>query len=756
MSPISAMSGSRRLLSSLRDAMASSEPSQERLNKIVSIIASDFVAEVCSIYVLRAGEILELFASKGLAARSIHNTRLQIGEGLIGQIAVDAKPLALADAQSHPNYVYRPETGEEIYHSLVGVPILRGGRVTGVLAVQNQASRSYTEEEVETLETTAMVIAELIANRELLSQQELRAFEGQDILSHTIDGIRFHGGIGIGKAMFHERRIVVSKLVSDDPSIELERLNQAVMEMHGAIDQMLEAKDIVSGGAHKEILETYKVFAEDSGWLSRISESIDKGLTAEAAVEKVRNDTRARFKKQTNEFVRERLLDFEDLATRLLKHLAGKLGLEEQINSTKDFILIARNLGPIELLDYNRTFLKALVLEKGSTASHVAIMARELDIPFIGRAAGIFEKVETGDDVIVDGDNAQIHIRPTDKTQQVFLDTIKSREKQIQNYSTIQNLPSETKDGISIELHLNAGFLTDIQNISITGADGIGLYRTEILFMDSREFPSVKRQSEIYKQIIDQSGDKPIIFRTLDIGGDKGLPYWENDHDENPAMGWRAIRVSLDRPNLLKNQLRALIRASAGNNLSIMFPMITKIEEFDKARNILQIELDKIRMENLKPIKSIHVGVMLEVPALVYEMTELLKRVDFISIGSNDLFQFLFASDRGSTKMADRYDPISLSGLNLLEDIINQCKLSGTPLSLCGEIAGNPLDAMALIGIGFTSLSMRPSAIGPVKTMVRSLSLNDLKNYLKTIKYKSGHSLREKLREFAIDHNVII
>ncbi len=756
MARILPMTGSRRLLSRLRDIMAGAEASQERLNQIVSIIASDFVAEVCSIYVLRAGVVLELFAATGLAAQSIHTTRLNIGEGLIGLIAMQARPLALADAQSHPDYVYRPETGEEIFKSLAGVPILRGGRVTGVLAVQNRTSRSYIEEEIETLETTAMVIAELIANSELLSRDELQAVEGLDLLSITIDGVRLNSGLGMAKAAIHEKHIQISKLVSDDPNAEQKRLNQAVMEMHGAIDQMLEAKDIAIGGEHKDILEAYKIFAEDAGWLARISEAIKNGLTAEAAVEKVRNDTHARFRKQNIKYFRERSHDFDDLANRLLQHLVGITEVRDNINFPKEFVLLARNMGPAELLDYDRTRLRGLVLEEGSPTAHVAIVARELDIPVVGQTSEILQKIEPGDTIIVDGDNAQVHIRPTEKIKQAFVDTLMSREQRLASYISIQNLPAETKDGIRVSLQLNTGLLADMQSILATGADGIGLYRTEIPFMGNNLLPDVARQSELYKRVIDQSGGKPVVFRTLDVGGDKGLPYWDSDNEKNPAMGWRAIRLALDRPTLMENQLKALILAAQGRDLTVMFPMITEVVEFDNARKILDLELEEAAVRNYKPIKKLRVGAMLEVPALAYQMTELLKRADFISVGSNDLFQFLFASDRGSPKIADRYDPLSEAGINFLRNIIEQCDNAKKPLSICGDMAGYPIDAMALIGIGFNTLSMSPSSIGPIKTMIRSLPLNHLRNYLNSLQIGSKHSLREKLREFAVDHGVII
>ncbi|MDP6842615.1 MAG: phosphoenolpyruvate--protein phosphotransferase, partial [Rhodospirillales bacterium] len=692
------MSGSRRLLARVRDTMAGAGTAQERLDGIATTIAADLVAEVCSIYVLRAGEILELFANTGLTPEAVHRTRLNIGEGLIGIIAQRARPIALTNVQDHPAYVYRPETGEERYHSLAGVPILRDGRVTGVLAVQNRTQRQYTEEELETLETIAMVVAEMIAGGGLISVDELQAIEGLTMLPVSVEGVRLNGGLAIGTAYRHERRISIDKLVADDTEAERIRFGGALGEMHGAIDRMLAASDVASGGEHREILETYRMFAEDAGWLARIHEAIETGLTAEAAVIKVRNDTRVRFRQQMDPYLRERLHDFEDLANRLLNHLAGDPETAPNSPETRDIILFARNMGPAELLDYDRAALRGLVLEEGSATTHVAIVAKALDIPVIGRAAEVMATVENNDIVVLDGDNAEVHVRPSEEALQSFSDTLNARQQRIAAYASLHDVPAETKDGLRLSLSINAGLFIDIQNMKDTGADGIGLYRTEIPFMESNDFPDVDRQAELYKRVIDESDGRPVIFRTLDVGGDKGLPYWKVDEGENPAMGWRAVRVALDRPVLLRHQFRALIRAAEGRDLSVMFPMITEVAEFDSLVAILNQELKTAEERNRKLPRLLKVGTMLEVPALAFQMKALLQRVDFVSVGSNDLFQFLFASDRGSPLLADRYDPLSPPALNLLGELVRQCDEAGKPISLCGEMASRPLDAMALVG----------------------------------------------------------
>jgi phosphotransferase system enzyme I (PtsP) len=748
-------SGTRLLLRRLRDVMAGGGKAQERLDKIVTIVAADMVAEVCSAYVMRPGEVLELFATRGLKPEAVHKTRLRVGEGLVGDIAAHARPLTLAEAQSHPNFAYRPETGEEIYHSLMGVPILRGGRVLGVLVVQNRTPRHYTEEEVETLETIATVLAELVASGELVALDELRPIEGIGLLPVRLEGIVLNGGLAIGQAVLHEPRIMLKQMVAEDPRQEMERLRSAVATMQSALDDLLASSDLADGGEHRDILESYRMFAEDRGWLGRIAEIVNSGLTAEAAVQKVKDDMRARLDQVTDPYLRERVLDLEDLGNRLIKHLMGSAVTPAEL-LPDDVILVARDMGPAELLDYDRRRLRGLVLEEGSATSHVAIVARAIDIPVIGRVSNLFRRVEPKDTLIIDGDNGQVFVRPGEDIRQTFVDSMRARSQRRAMFAATRDLPAVTRDGVQISLSINAGLLIDVPHLHDSGADGVGLYRTEIAFMVRSDFPDVEVQTEIYRKVLNLAGDKPVVFRTLDVGGDKVLPYWRGEAEENPAMGWRAIRIGLDRPLMLRQQLRALIRACADRPLHVMFPMISEVSEFIAARRVLELESKRLRTAG-KPIPTeTRVGAMFEVPALAWQLKDLLARVDFLSVGSNDLRQFLFASDRGSPRIADRYDTLSSAMLGLLRHLVRECAAAGVPLSLCGEMAGQPLDAMALIGLGFRHLSMAPPAIGPVKTMIRSLDLQRLQTYLSDIQASAAGSARGRLRAFARDHNVAL
>ena len=721
-----ALTGTRPLLRRVRVAMSGEGTAQERLDKLVHVIASEMATEVCTVYVMRAGEVLELFATEGLRSSAVHQTRLRVGEGLIGNIAAHAKVLNLAEAQSHPDFAYRPETGEEIYHSFLGVPILRGGRVRGVLAIQNKAQRLYSEEEIEALEMIVVVLAELIAGGDLIGPGEQSRSEGNAILPHRLTGIQINPGIAMGEAVLHRPRIDIPRMFADDPPAEEARLHEALASMHEAIDHLFSASELTGGGEHRDVLDTYRLVARDAGWLRRLREAIAGGLTAEAAVQKVGEDTRARMMLAADPYLRERLHDFDDLANRLMQHLTGDSRAGAALDLPEDVVLLATNMGPAELLDYEPRRLRALLLEEGSATSHVAIVAKALDIPVVGRIKDLLARIDPRDPVIVDADHSQVFVRPAEDIQQMVADNLSAKAERRAAYSAMRNDPPEALDGQRISLNLTAGMLIDVQQLSETGADGIGLYRTEVPFMVRSELPSVAAQTELYASILTQAAGKPVMFRTLDIGGDKQLPYFQNSGDQNPNMGWRAIRMALDQPSMLRQQLRALIHAAEGQELSVMFPMVSEVAEFDAAKAVLAKELERVKARGGVVPERLRVGVMLEVPGLMWQLKSLLPRVDFLSVGSNDLFQFVFASDRGNPRVADRYDVLSPGLLSLLCSLVIATEEANVPLSLCGEMAGQPIEAMTLIGLGFRCISMPPPRLGAIKAMIRSLDAGAL------------------------------
>ncbi|ANP87363.1 phosphoenolpyruvate--protein phosphotransferase [Rhizobium leguminosarum] len=747
--------GPRVLLRRLRELMAEPLEPQDRLDRIVRQIAGNMVAEVCSVYVLRADGVLELYATEGLNREAVHLAQLKMGQGLVGTIAASAQPLNLSDAQSHPAFRYLPETGEEIYHSFLGVPILRTGRSLGVLVVQNKASRNYREEEVEALETTAMVLAEMIATGELKKITK-PGLELDLTRSVTVDGDTYNDGIGLGYVVLHEPRIVVTNLLNEDAEKEIRRLAEAMGSLRISIDDMLSRRDVSMEGEHREVLETYRMFAHDQGWVRKLEEAIRNGLTAEAAVEKVQSDTKARMMRLTDPYLRERMHDFEDLANRLLRQLTGYTGRTTGEGFPSDAIILARAMGAAELLDYPRSNVRGLVLEEGAVTSHVVIVARAMGIPVIGQAAGVVALAENGDAVIIDADEGHVHLRPMADHRRSYEEKVRFRARRQEQFRALRAVEPVTKDGQRIALMMNAGLLVDLPQLSESGAEGIGLFRTELQFMIASTMPKAEEQEQFYRNVIKQAAGRTVTFRTLDIGGDKVVPYFRGHEEENPALGWRAIRLSLDRPGLLRTQLRALLKASADTELKLMVPMVTEVSELKMVRELLQKEVQHLSRFGHGLPRKLQFGAMLEVPALLWQLDELMEAVDFVSVGSNDLFQFAMAVDRGNARVSDRFDPLGKPFLRILRDIVRGADRNKTPVTLCGELASKPISAMALLGIGFRSISMSPASIGPVKAMLLGLDVGALTKAMDEV-LDDHHALtpmREVLARFAESHNI--
>jgi phosphotransferase system enzyme I (PtsP) len=694
--------------------------------------------------------MLELFATKGLNPDAVHQVTLNVGRGLVGLIATSGRSLNLPDAQKHPAFAYLPETGEEIFHSFLGVPIMRGGRSLGVLVVQNRSYRTYLDEELEALETTAMVLAEMFAAGEI----EDLATPGADLdLNRPVQltGAAFSEDIGLGHVVLHEPRVVVTQMIAEDTDHELKRLDAAMASLRLSVDDLLARGAEAGHGEHREILEAYRMFAQDRGWTRRLREAVENGLTAEAAVEKVQSDTRLRVGRQADAFLRDRLHDFDDLANRLLRELIGRPHGPLEGELPEDAIIVARTMGAAELLDYDRERLRGLVLEEGAPTSHVAIVARALDIACVGQVEDVVSLAEAGDPIIVDGETGLVHLRPPSDIETAYGDKVRFQARRQEQYLQIRDEPAVTRDGVDFKLLMNAGLLMDLPHLEESGAAGIGLFRTELQFMVVSSFPRQNEQQAYYEQVLEAANGKTVTFRSLDVGGDKVLPYLRSQAEENPAMGWRAIRLGLDRPALLKTQVRARLKATAGRDLQLMFPMVTEVGEFERARAIVERERTHLARHGHAAAETVRLGAMVEVPALLWQLDELFAKVDFLSVGSNDLMQFMMASDRGNTRLATRFDPLSPAFLRALRKIADKGLEHDKPVTLCGEIAGRPLEALALAGIGYRALSMAPAAIGPVKTMLRALELGPLSERLATLidEGVSASDVRTELRAFA-------
>jgi phosphotransferase system enzyme I (PtsP) len=748
-----AIRGQRSLLRQIREALASGGPAQTRLDMVVRTIARSMVAEVCSLYMRRAGGEMELFATEGLEPGAVHFTRMKPGEGLIGEIMRLGRPLNLADAPNHPAFSYRPETGEDPFHAFLGVPVLRGGRAIGVLVVQNRTERVYTEDEVEDLQIVAMVLAEMMAGGGLMSLDELKGVEIAPRKPERMKGAKFADGLAYGVAVLHEAPVTPSQLLAEDVVAEEARLKHAVTALQAQIDVMLEGQHGLVEASY-EVLETYRMFAHDRGWNRSLEDAVRNGLTAEAAVERVRSEHRARLGQARDPYLRERLHDLEDLNDRLLRHLSGDVHVAREL--PENAVLIARNLGPADLLEYDRKKLRGLLLEEGSAASHAAIVARALDIPCVGRIQSLRDRVSEGDMVIVDAESGEAYLRPRPDVVKAIQARIDVRRQRRAEFAKLRDTPAFTRDGGKITLLMNAGLDVDLDILEETGAEGIGLFRTEFQFMVAEEMPRFNAQTALYGRVMDAAGDRPVTFRTLDLGGDKVLPYMEAEREENPALGWRAIRMGLDRPALLRLQLRALIAAARGRALRIMFPLVASVDEFRAARALVDHEVAWAERRGRVAPSRLDVGAMIEAPALIWHLDALLPMTDFVSVGTNDLMQYMFAADRGNPRVADRYDSLSPPALRALEMIQRACAETGTPVSVCGEMAGRPLEAFTLVALGFDRLSMPPAGIGPVKQMILSCDREAARRGVSALLKGASGSVRNEIETLARKTSVAV
>lgn len=731
-------SDSRKLLKRLKEILAAAGGGQDRLDQITHHIADSMGTEVCSIYLFRDADTLELCATEGLRPEAVHQTRLRLGEGLVGRVARTGRNVNTANAPAQPGFRFMPETGEEVFPAFLGVPIQRVGERLGVLVVQCATARQFSEDEVYGLEVVAMVLAEMT---------ELGAFQGSQSdslpLAHRfpllVRGATGQEGVAEGRVWLHEARVVIANPVGDDPDKELARLHEGVETLRETVDRMLGAVDM-GDGDHAAVLETYRMFAHSRSWLKRMEEDIRLGLSAEAAVEKEQSGARARLEMAADPYLRDRLHDLDDLSNRLLRILTGQ-GHDTGAEMPERPILVARNIGPAELLEYGRR-LKGVVLEEGSVGSHAAIVARALAIPLVIHATRITTEALNGDPILVDGDQGVVHLRPEETVHKAFLDKIAMQAEAQDRYADLRDQPATGTCGTTIQMFMNAGLMADLPSLEGSGAEGVGLFRTELQFLVRSHVPRRAELAGLYARVMDNAQGKPVMFRTLDIGSDKVLPYMKPQDEPNPAMGWRAIRVGLDKRGVLRMQLQALIRASVGRPLHVMFPFIADITEYEAAHRILMQEMAREQRLGHSMPSDIRVGAMLETPSLAFAPKRFFEMCDFISIGGNDLKQFFFAADRENERVRRRYDTLNVSFLSMLRQIIARCADARVPLSFCGEDAGRPVEALVFAALGIHRLSMRPASIGPVKHLIRRISIVDLARVIEEAEAEGLTSVR--------------
>ena len=715
------------LMSALRGVMAKEMSASRRVNAILTLLCEQLHMPTAVLYLLRPGDILEKYL---LVGKSMNlNTFVRIGEETIGQAALSRKS-EIATSQTHK--------------TILAVPMVRGNELMGVLSLLSNRKESLDPEIVDTVENVAMVLAEFLT--ELTDNKAVRHLSSVSF-ARTLEGTGMVPGFAVGEVLLHRRLEMTGPILASHPDKEVKRLNEAFSKVQTAMKRRLMKP--TTPPEEKELFETYLMFLNDFEWKNKIESAVQTGLSAQAALQKIADETLEKMRAVVDPYLRERAHDFQDLVARLMQALMQKR-IKKKLSGHK--ILVADSLGAAELLDYDLKHIKGIVLEDGSQTTHVVIVARAYRIPLIGAIKSATRQLEDAAPVALDAAAGKVYLRPSDE----ILDTLRARHKALKQLERLQarnrDKAAETKDGVHASLMLNMGLSGALDRLP--PYDGIGLYRTELLFMTAKSLPDVRSQTEAYRRVLMQAKNKPVVFRTLDIGSDKVLPYFQQQGEENPAMGWRSIRMVLDRRALLRNQLRALLRATAGDTLRVMFPMITTVAEFIEAKRTLEIELKDAMLHHEKTPKQIIVGTMLEVPALIFQLDNLLPLVDFISIGTNDLAQFMFAADRANTQIANRYDVLSPAFLQALEYVIEMCERKNVPCSVCGEMASRPLEALTLMALGVRTLSMSPDALEAVKTAIRTLNLTKFRRYLMTQMDSRQPSLREALFSYLRDHQV--
>lgn len=753
--PSSSVNQAFVILKLLRDIAEENIPIAARLNRIIKIISDEMQADAASCFISIDDNYLELFAEYGFNPDAMHKVSLRIGEGLVGNIAKDCRPLNLSDSRSHPKYVYKKELGEDNYQSFLGVPLIRRNRSIGVLVIENRDNREYTPAEQETLETIAMFLVDIVGSEEMTEYKKGLIKERGLITRERIKGISLSKGYGLGTAVLHRRRHIVNKIFAEDKELELERLASAHQQMNNDLDEKFNSTKL-GIGEHMDILDAYLMFAKDKGWYKKIADNVMGGMTAEAAVERSYEDMWNRLSATTDVYLKERLHDLRDVADRLQSYLSGDYVVNKAAVESSDIIVIAQTMGPAELMDYDYKKIRGLIIEDGTPTMHVAIVAKALNIPVIAKIKGLFEEINSGDLIAIDGNEGYVYIDPAENIQKSFQSKIAERLRLQAKFDELKNLPSETLDGVRIGHYINVGLAFDMDYISNTNCDGVGLYRTEIPFMASDVMPDVERQISYYQELMNKAEGRKVIFRSLDVGSDKLLPYWAGLSEENPAIGWRSIRITLDRRAILRKQIRAFLEAAAGQELNVMFPMVSDLSEFEEAKETLMIELDKEKRFNRPVPAKVNVGLMIEVPSVIFQLDEILQKADFISVGTNDLAQFVFACDRGNPRLSDRYDVLSAPFLRLMYEIVQKANKYGVYCSVCGEMGSNPIEAAALIGLGFRHISSSGSSYGRVKSMIRSLRVGEIEDYMQSLLKSTQKTLRPQLIAYAYDHGIEI
>ncbi|NQV71114.1 MAG: phosphoenolpyruvate--protein phosphotransferase [Pseudohongiella sp.] len=707
---------------------------QSTLDIIVSRVRKAMGTQVCSVYLLdKELDCHVLMASEGLNKEAVGHVSLQVGEGLVGLVAKHAEPINLEDASLHPSFHYLKDTGEENFHAFLGVPIIHHRSVLGVLVVQHEDRRRFDEGEEAFLITLSAQLAGVIAHAEATGAIEGISPSGHKTFDTVFPGVSGSSGVAIGQAVVVFPHADLSKIPqrhARDIEKEIEFFKICLNSVRNDMRDLHAKMAGQVAEEERQLFDVYVRMLDDSALGNEVVERIKMGSWAQGALAYVANEHVRNFEAMNDSYLSERAIDIKDLCSRVLFYLQEKDPIETEYHDNT--ILVSEELTPAMLAEVPKEKLKGLISVKGSGNSHVAILARTMGIPTVMGAVDLPYSQLEGKEVILDGYKGEVITNPSELLRKRYLETIEEENQLVKGLEGLKDLPCETADKHRVHLWVNTGLMADVMQSLDQGAEGIGLFRTEVPFLLSERFPSEQEQSVIYREQLEAFAPKVVTMRTLDIGGDKSLPYFPIE-EANPFLGWRGIRVTLDHPEIFTAQIRAMLRASVGlENLQIMLPMISNVNEVNSAKQLIKKAFRELLQEGIK-VKYPPVGVMIELPAAVYQARTLAKMVDFISVGSNDLTQYLLAVDRNNPRVANLYTAFHPAVLSALQQVVTMAHAEGKPVSICGEMAGDPGAAVLLMAMGFDILSMNAAALLKVKSVIRSLTMEVAQDLLEQV-----------------------
>ena len=772
------------ILENISEITARSEDLQEALQQIVEVVAQRASTDVCSLYILdQRAQRLTLWATTGLERSAVGKVTMSVEEGLTGMAIEKLEPVMAVDAITHPRYKFFPETGEEKYHSFLGVPIIERSMPIGVLVVQTLRRRRFARHEIRLLRAIATQVGSIIAqarlaedlktkekerreyrHRMITAIKRLQAYEKEDRpepkargkVRGRLSGLPAAPGFGHGQAHLLQPAVsfaLIEDARADDVDDERRRFRRAVAESGVEMESLKERLAQRLPEFDPAIMDAHRLMLEDKSFLAKVEASIARGSTAEAALKHVVEEYVEEFGRMPDGYLRDRVVDLKDVSLRILRNLLGVAEPERPLED--DSVLIAEELTLSDLALIDHQHLQGIALATGGVTSHATILAKSFEIPTVVGVDHLTETVHEGDDLIIDGNSGVVYVNPAADVGREYERLAREYHAFNRELETLRTIPAETTDGRRISLYANVGLVADLPLTRRHGAEGVGLYRTEFPFLTYRDFPDEEEQVRLYSRIVLGMEGRPVTIRTLDIGADKYPGYLQLPREENPFLGWRSIRISFEMPELFKQQLRAILRVATLGRVRLMFPMISSVEDIRRAKELLEEAKDELTREGREFEPDVPVGIMIEVPSAVSLANQLIREVDFFSIGTNDLIQYLLAVDRNNRKVAPLYEPLHPAVLSAVYEAVQAAKGAGKWVGICGEMATDPLCTLALIGFGLDDLSMGPFFIPVIKRIIRSVSYAAARNIARdvltmaTVKEVKGH-LFDGMKSFGI------